>query len=633
MDQATFRTLVSALEAEARRDPSALRRRVYGVVALGYAYVLGILALVLGGALTLLGFMIASKSIMPWKFLAALLVLAGLIARALWVRVTPPTGLPVPRSSAPILYGRVEEIRAALKAPRPNAILLTEEFNASVSQVPRLGIFGAPVTYLTLGLPLMYALTPAQFDAVLGHEFGHLSGSHPKRGLWVYRVSRTWDQLMTQMEQTGSWASRIFQRFFRWYIPRLNAYGFVMARQDEYAADADGARITSASDMGAALVASAAHAPVFGRDVWARIFARADHEPTVPERAWRTVPDQLRAAHEEPAHRTRIEQALQARAGDLDTHPSLHDRLRALALLPDDAARVPAAAAELVGALERSAAAHYLGDLATERLAALDADWRNAVEGDWHKRYRQAQVNRRRLAELADLERDGGSLATDDLLEVMRLTADLDGRQAAEPTARRLVTMDDRCAEAHFLLGVVLLERKDEAGVAHVERAMALDPAAVIAGLEHLYWFHEGRGDEAAMADMKRRLDAQHRIHTEADAERSAIAKEDRFARADVPEEIIDALQLAIRQVEGVTSVLLARKLTRHFTEQPLLVIVLQRPRLARFFGDPRDGMAQEFLDRLDAAMPDRLVIPDHSDNAWLAKRLRAEGVAIEISP
>lgn len=633
MDQATFRTLVTALEVEARRDPGALRRRVYGVVALGYAYVLGILVLVIGGALALLAFMIATKSIMPWKFLAALLVLAGLIARALWVKVTPPTGLPIPRTDAPILHDRVEEIRAALRAPRPNAILLTEEFNASVSQVPRLGIFGAPVTYLSLGLPLMYALTPAQFDAVLGHEFGHLSGSHPKRGLWVYRVSRTWDQLMTQMEATGSWASRIFQRFFRWYIPRLNAYGFVMARQDEYAADADGARLTSASDMGSALVATAAIAPVFGRDVWARIFARADQEPAAPEQAWRTVPGQLRAAHEDPAHRVRIEQALQQRAGDLDTHPSLHERLRALALVPDDAARAPAAAAGLVGPLDRSAAVHYLGDLATERLAALDADWRRAVAEDWQKRYRQAQVNRRRLAELADLEREGGALSADELLEVMRLTADLDGRDAAEPAARRLIAVDERSAPAHFLLGVALLERNDEAGVAHVERAIALDPAAVTAGLEHLYWFHDGRGDQEALAAVTRRLEAQHRMHAEADAERSAVAKEDRFARAEVSEDVIEALQLAIGQVEGVASVLLARKVTRHFPDHPLLVIVLQRSRTGRFFGEPRDGMAQEFLDRLDSSMPDRLVIPDHSDNAWLAKRLRDEGVAIEIRP
>lgn len=67
-------------------------------------------------------------------------------------------------------------------------------------------------------------------------------------------MSRTWNQLLDQLETKRSWGHRLFEQFIRWYQPRLQAYGLVMSRRDEYEADTDAAGVTSPESMGAALV-------------------------------------------------------------------------------------------------------------------------------------------------------------------------------------------------------------------------------------------------------------------------------------------------------------------------------------------------------------------------------------------
>src|SRR5207249_200161 len=113
-------------------------------------------------------------------------------------------------------------------------VLLTDDFNAAAAQRPRLGIFGWQENYLLLGLPLMLALTPGQFRSVVAHELGHLSGNHGKFGGWIYRINRTWEQLVERMTQSRSWVSGIFTKFFGWYMPFFEAYSFVLRRQQEY---------------------------------------------------------------------------------------------------------------------------------------------------------------------------------------------------------------------------------------------------------------------------------------------------------------------------------------------------------------------------------------------------------------
>ena len=96
-------------------------------------------------------------------------------------------------------------------------VLLTEEFNAAVVQIPRLGILGWNRNYLIIGLPLMKALTRKQLAAVLAHELGHLAGGHARLGNWIYRLRLGWMRLARRLEDSESVGKLVFRPFFARY--------------------------------------------------------------------------------------------------------------------------------------------------------------------------------------------------------------------------------------------------------------------------------------------------------------------------------------------------------------------------------------------------------------------------------
>ena len=113
------------------------------------------------------------------------------------------------------------ELRRRLRTPRLHHVLLTADFNAGVMQVPRLGLLGWHRSYLFIGLPLMKSLTVEQFQAVLAHELGHLSGGHARAGNWIYRLRLIWQRLEAAFSRTSHWGSAPIRAFFEWYIPRF----------------------------------------------------------------------------------------------------------------------------------------------------------------------------------------------------------------------------------------------------------------------------------------------------------------------------------------------------------------------------------------------------------------------------
>ncbi len=83
----------------------------------------------------------------------------------------------------------------------------------------------------------MQSLSPEEFQAVVAHEFGHLSGAHSRFGAWIYRLRTGWARLSDALRTHNHWSAALFTRFFNWYAPLFSAYSFAQARQQEYEAD------------------------------------------------------------------------------------------------------------------------------------------------------------------------------------------------------------------------------------------------------------------------------------------------------------------------------------------------------------------------------------------------------------
>ncbi|CAD5944018.1 Zn-dependent protease with chaperone function-like protein [Planktothrix tepida] len=159
--QTQFDVLVEKLETFSKSHPQSYRLRVALFAVLGYAYIFLILAALLGLVGLVVLFIIFSQHISGAviKLGIVLLIPAWVIARSLWVTIPSPQGLRLSRHQAPDLFALVDELTTALQAPQFHKILLNQQFNAAVVQIPRLGIFGWQENYLLLGLPLMQSLT------------------------------------------------------------------------------------------------------------------------------------------------------------------------------------------------------------------------------------------------------------------------------------------------------------------------------------------------------------------------------------------------------------------------------------------------------------------------------------------
>jgi Zn-dependent protease with chaperone function len=626
-----YERLVDQLEELSRTAPHVLRRRVRLLVALGYVYVFFILALVVA-CIAAIVLMLVSAHVngLIIKLGIPLVGLLYVIARSLWVKVDPPEGRVLAPGATPTLDARVEEIRRALDAPRADTVLLTNDFNASVTQVPRLGVLGWPKTYLTLGVPLMLALDRNQFDAVLGHEFAHLSGAHPKLGLWVYRMSRTWDQLLTQLQERRSWGHKLFEPFVRWYAPRTQAYGYVLSRRDEYEADADAARIVSPRAMAQSLVATELGGRTLSDHVWPQIWRRAAEEPQPPGRCWSTLVTTLQG--EVPADRrvAWLGSALARRASDGDTHPSLRERLEALGVNRTDAEQWEAEREAVAGPRE-SAAEHYLGPLAGELLTAFDEEWRTAAAQSWKERHEDVKRQLAQLAALTERERNGETLSVDDLWSRATMLTDLREHDEAIAALRELTTREPARAGAQLMLGQMLLVRGDADGIAHLRRSMELTSRYHMhaASILHDYYAEHGMDEEArAMVRHQREHAEEVRL---ALAERQDVTKSDTLVSAELPDGFVERVRAAAESDERIAEVWVCRKETAHLSDYPMLVVLVVPACDSKGRSRNDTALAHDVLGRIDSdAYVHLQVLVEGSAVAWLRKRIaRIDGARV----
>lgn len=330
MKRADFIHLVRLSEHASADNSRAYRRSVAAFAAVGYFWVLGCLALalaLLAGTVNAIG-QGEFKAGYIWLLIAA----AGLLwtsSRALWCRLDAPQGVALSPAEAPALFEALERIRRKIKGPPLHHVLLDSSFNASISQLPRYGLFGGAVNYLTIGLPLLLALDRPRFLAVMAHEYGHLRSDHGQFAAWIYRTRLSWTRLEQGLRHDEGPAAVATQAFLRWYFPRFLARTFALARQDEYEADRIAGQLLGKEVAAAALTEIAIKGAWISRQFWPLHWRVASTHavPVGPFSAMRTL---LARPLPEDFARDTLQQTLGKISDADDTHPVLRDRLQAL---------------------------------------------------------------------------------------------------------------------------------------------------------------------------------------------------------------------------------------------------------------------------------------------------------------
>jgi Zn-dependent protease with chaperone function len=618
MTQEHFETLVADLEDEANHNPNLYRLKLGAFASLGYLYIIGIL-LLLAGILVGLGYAVVvggSGGAAFVKIAIPVLVLMGVVLKALWVRLDAPTGLEMRPAERRKLFATIEEVRKAVKAPPVHAVLMTNDLNAAVVQIPRLGLLGWQQNHLILGLPLMQLMTLEEFKAVLAHEFGHLSGAHGRFGAWIYRIRESWTRLNERLQQEQHWGSFLFVPFFGWFAPKFAAYSFVQARQQEYEADRVAADAIGSARLATALI----RLDLKGREL-NQVFWPAIYEKTADEAAPSAAPfshlakkDRRGFLPEAPEH---LKQALTRKTDTADTHPSLSERIAAIG----QPGRVPSGPTESAAEALFGGALPFIAD-------HFDTEWREAVAPWWSERHAHTRNGRERLETFA--QKNPEQLSDDELFTFAQLTEEFDSPERSYPLYLSLAKRPSRPLGARYAVGRLLLQKGDERGKQVIDKIIAESPDAVIPACEIIIPYLQAQGrDQEAKAYIDRYWQKRNAA-ADAETERYTLKASDEFLPADISAESLAEIKAALEKHKKVKRGYIARKPLP--ADQPPLYVVGVQPAVSPLKTGLRqaDGELMQELANTILIPEDTLFIPLNERNRKFRKALsRLEGARI----
>lgn len=502
MDARAYEFLVYRLQASSRENPRRFRVKVALISGLAYAVLFLFLA-----ALALLAYFLldAAHGGNRTAHLIRLGIAAVLLLPLFWVTLRafltplePPSGRELGRDEAPKLFDLLDRIRARLKAPPLDKVLVDDQYNAAICQVPRFGLFGGHRNYLIVGLPYLLGTPKMEAIATLAHEYGHLAGDHGKMGAWVYRQRRTFGSIHAKVaaDAENNVVNALIAGALDRFAPYFNAYTFVLSRQQEYEADAAASRIAGAEANASGLVRDELLGRWLAETFWPRLYAQADSSLCPRFQPFTAMRTAFAAAHGEWATPARLKAALDKESGLEDTHPCLRERLDEI----DGQAVLPAA-------VERSAAESLLGASAKTLIAEFDKTWWEANRAAWQSHHRRQQANAERLAELD--RRPLAELTPFDLQELATLRADSGDRDAALAALDHLLQRPGGpYPKADFLKAQLQLAAGDRRGLDHLLAAFAADRSLQEHCLRTGYAFlAETAGTEAAEEWVNRALE------------------------------------------------------------------------------------------------------------------------------
>jgi Zn-dependent protease with chaperone function len=335
----------------------------YGLVGMVVAATAGVDVLALQHPNTAAIKVAALATIAAFALLRALLVMGRR-------RAEQEYGFAVSPADEPVLWREVTALANWVGTAPPDEIRLVPDVNAAVSEDTRLLGLRAVRRHMYIGLPLLATLTVSEMRSVLGHELGHYSGAHTRLGAPTYRGRVA---LIGAIDGLGN--HPLLQRVFVAYAKLYFRVSLAVSRRQEHEADELAVRISGRHATGSALskVHAAGAAWRFYLECYVSLGGPAKATP-------RDLFGGFRALFAAQSRRFADEAAAEERS-PYDSHPSLPERLAAIAGLPEPAVgtddrpaavllRNPAAAEQLAQRSMWTAAARQLPSLPWEEIVA-----------------------------------------------------------------------------------------------------------------------------------------------------------------------------------------------------------------------------------------------------------------------
>lgn len=626
MTREEFDKLVRQVEEGVGRHPAALQRRVLRLALVGYA---GLLFWLLVVGLIAAAFFTA----MIWTDLegkivcgvvGALVLFGGGWAalKSLLVKLPPPQGRVVERAEVPELFAVLDDLQKRLRSVPFHQVIIDEDCNAAVTQVPRLGVLGWSRNYLIIGLPLLDGLSPDEMRAVLAHEFAHLSRDHGRFSHWLYRLRRSWEEIFKQLSQPrapGEITGRSFVvKYVDWFWPKFNAHAFVLSRANEYEADAQAGQLVGKHAMASALVRLRFLGRQLAENTWPDVWQTANEQPVPPADVFVRLRDGLRVG---PAADERVrwmDEAFLTKTTNSDTHPCLTERLSALGVTTRGWQL-----SEVATAASPSAAEILLGAKLDAIRNDVHAHWSKEIEKNWLERHARANALSHRLSTLNQAVPDPSADA-DSLWDQACVLLDLKGDKDLEQLLRRILILRPDHAPANFYLGRLLLDVGNQEGETYLERVIQEDEDVLPQACAILREHHRRAGRMDKLREVEARVDRYERDMTASRQERSEFAPGDVLIPHDLTEAELGKLRETLAADPQLAYAELAQKRMKFFPKQKFFILCVYRWQAwHRLPNADQDRVLVNRISRV-VQLPGRvLVIPASGSYRALANKFR----------
>ncbi|MCP4506932.1 MAG: M48 family metalloprotease [Fuerstiella sp.] len=576
MNRGRFDDLVDSIELRFADRPAALAGHTWLWLLMGYAVVVLLTAVLIGGGLTVFLAGVFQPGVGVVLVIAGGILMTfglGQVGALVLIDTYEPKGRPLRDDEAPELHKLITLLRSDLDCPSIHQVLLTEDFNAAIVQTPRLGIFGWSRSWLILGLPLLLAMSTQETASVLAHEFGHISKRHGRQRNRIYRLHQSWEKLFVKLQQnSGSGFVRVagtfVLRFLNWYWPRFHALAFVLSRQNEFMADGIAVEATNAEFAASALWRMNCTGYMLENGFWKDLWAETGAVPEPPGNLCERLTIAYREAPAAEDAERWCDWALRRVTNNDDTHPSLFDRLNAIGVSTRQLRSAGFPPAPVVSAAD---------GLLTGDLKQIEEDinqrWRTNVLSIWQDRHRRISA----IDRLSHTAKNRTSSASNNAAELWKQTRnilDIQGLDAAEPNLRRLLKLKSDHIGATLALGQLRLSQGHDDGEDLLQHVLSLQTAEwTQAAGDSLASHFSKTGQRSALRQVRQQMDDFEAARAEAEKERTEILRGDVFTAHELNADELKRTRSALLGQEHCLLAWLVQKEMTHFPEERLYVV------------------------------------------------------------
>jgi hypothetical protein len=495
VDSSDYSILIGRLERELDLSPKLHYARVACVVALGYLPLVIFGGIALGSLVGIIASLL-HHGLSPSATITFLVSggAFGCIAFVLGQSTYHDEGREVQYDEAPALFTAIDDVSertadrsgSKTKSLGVASVALDGSFDFTLHANARLGVFGRTTYRLTMGVPLLMALTVAELKALLAHEMGHFVGEGHRFSRWVYCQRMIWQSVHQRLSTADEGMERVVGFIYVRYAAFFVAHTFAVARRVEYLADQAAAKATHVGALANALTKMALMGRFLEELFWPRLMQQVDRHAEPPYLPFSMMPRAFGLARKEWARQDWVDRAMRVLGAEGDTRPSLADRFAALNVEPAPPAYAP----------ERSAMALFKEN-AQAVLKWCDEEWLEENISAWRERHKAIGELRWKLSEYEKVARE--ELKPEDLWQKSLLIFELGDLPAAIEELQLLVAREPGMAKAHLMLGKLLLQHGNESGLKNLALAAQYDAAMVedAGGVGYSYLADRGRKGEA----------------------------------------------------------------------------------------------------------------------------------------